>query len=139
MAKKNTGMFILNIIMIAALAAALILTVVSSGKAYALTHLPQILAAGIVGIVICILMLAVGGKLGSVVKDAAYLGVVAATAYALTTMIAGRVLLMGYVYFSDLESNNPVAVSAMNIAIAAWVCFAVALIAGIIVGFSRKD
>ena len=54
-------------------------------------------------------------------------------------MIAGRVLLMGYVYFSDLESNNPVAVSAMNIAIAAWVCFAVALIAGIIVGFSRKD
>ena len=139
MAKKANGSFVLNIVIIAALTAALVLSAVSSGKAYALTHLPQIMIAGIIGIAICVCMLVLGGKLNGTVKDAAYLVTVAATAYALTTMVAGRVLLMGYVYFSDLESNNPVAVSAMNIAIAAWVCFIIALLAGIILGFTRKD
>ncbi len=53
------------------------------------------------------------------------------------TLIQGRVLLAGYIYFSDLESSNPVAIAAMNLAIAAVVAYLLALILSIVSGFSK--
>lgn len=58
---------------------------------------------------------------------------------ALCTVLSGRVLLIGYIYFSDLESSNPVAILAMNLAIAAWVFYALAIAANCVIGFSRQD
>jgi hypothetical protein len=54
-------------------------------------------------------------------------------------MIQGRTKLMGYVYFSDLESSNPIAISAMNLAIVAWVFYLVALIVNIVIGFLKHE
>ena len=59
------------------------------------------------------------------------------TAFAMCTLIQGRVLLAGYIYFSDLESSNPVAIAAMNLAIAAVVAYLLALILSIVSGFSK--
>ena len=54
------------------------------------------------------------------------------------TLILGRTLLAGYIYFSDLEASNPVAVSAMNLAVVAIVAFLISIVLTIIVGFSRR-
>ena len=53
------------------------------------------------------------------------------------TLISGRTTLAGYIYFSDLESNNPVAVSAMNLAIGAVCAYLGAIVFTVIAGFMK--
>ena len=45
--------------------------------------------------------------------------------------------LAGYIYFSDLESNNPVAIQAMHLAIGAVCAYLGAIVLTVIVGFKR--
>ena len=77
-----------------------------------------------------------GRKLSGTIALASFACVIL-TAFAMCTLIQGRVLLAGYIYFSDLESSNPVAIAAMNLAIAAVAAYLLALILSIVNGFSK--
>jgi hypothetical protein len=77
-------------------------------------------------------------KLPEVLRDLMLFVAVFAAAWAMCTLIQGRTLLAGYIYFSDLEASNPIAVSAMNLAIGAIVAYLVSLVLTIIVGFTRQ-
>jgi hypothetical protein len=57
---------------------------------------------------------------------------------ALSLMISGRSELMGYVWFSNLEKGNPIAVAAMNNAVYSWVCYGLALVCSVVSGFFNK-
>ena len=86
-----------------------------------------------------VLCLAFCEKLPGVVTDIATFAAAVLTALALCTVIQGRILLIGYIYFSDLESSNPVSIAAMNLAIAAWVFYLAGLIVNFVVAFSRHE
>ena len=120
-------------------AAALILSVVSSNTAYNLTHLNNLLIACTAAIVLDLIVILAGKKLPGAAEDFLLFICVLATAFAMCTLIQGRVLLAGYIYFSDLESSNPVAVAAMNLAVAAIVVYLLALLLNIVNGFSRHE
>lgn len=120
-------------------AVALILSIISSNTAYSLTHLTNIILACAAAIVLDLLVLLAGNKLPGVVEDLFLFGSVLLTAFAMCTLIQGRVLLAGYIYFSDLESSNPVAIAAMNLAIAAVAAYVLALIFNIVNGFSKHE
>lgn len=120
-------------------AVALVLSVVSSFTAYAMSGLPIILAAGILTIVVDIAAIVLGNKMPSTLIDAGFLAAAVAIGLALCTSIRDRILLIGYIYFSDLESNNPVAVMAMNLAIAAYVFYLLAVIVNCTIGFGKRN
>ena len=120
-------------------AIALVLSVVSSFTAYAMSGLPIILAAGILTIVVDIAAIAFGNKMPAALIDVGFLAAALAIGLAFCTSIRDRILLIGYIYFSDLESNNPVAVMAMNLAIAAYVFYILAIIANCSIGFGKRD
>ena len=120
-------------------AVALILSIVSSNTAYNLLHLNNVILACCVAIVLDLLVVFAGNKLPGAVEDIFLFVSVLAAAFAMCTLIQGRVLLAGYIYFSDLESSNPVAIAAMNLAIAAVATYLAALIITIINGFSKHE
>lgn len=119
------------------IAAALILSVVSSNTAYSLMHLTNLILACAAAIVLDMVVFFAGEKLTGAVTDLFLFACVFLTAFAMCELIRGRVLLAGYIYFSDLESSNPVAIAAMNLAIAAVAAYLLALILNIVNGFSK--
>ena len=118
---------------------ALILSMVSSGKAYALSHPEMVVVPCIIAIVLDLLVFLLDGKIPGAVRDLMLFACIALTAFAMCTLISGRVLLAGYIYFSDLEANNPVAVSAMNLSLAAIAFYVLAVIMNLINGFARHE
>ena len=58
---------------------------------------------------------------------------------ALCKVLIGRADLMGYVWFSDLEKNNPVAVTGLNLTVISAVLSFAAVIALSVSGFIEKD
>lgn len=118
-------------------AAALVFSVISSNTAYRLGNIGLVIMGCAVTVLLDALVLLLGKKLPNVCVDAAFLATAVLTALALCTMIQGRVTLIGYIYFSDLESNNPVAISGMNLAICSWVLYALALVFNYIIGFMK--
>ncbi len=119
--------------------AALILTVISSNTAYALNHLITVIVGCVAAAVLYALVTAFGGKLPVWVRDVLLLVAVFLTSMAMCALISGRTLLAGYIYFSDLEASNPIAIAAMNLAIAAIVAYLVAIVLTVIVGFSKQE
>lgn len=115
---------------------ALVLIAVSSGMAYPLSDLNQILFLGGAAVVLDVLMLTVCKK-GSVLRDALMLGTVVLAALCLCRTLTGRADLMGYVWFSDLEKGNPTAVTSLNFAAGSMGCFLLAGILNIISGFRK--
>ncbi len=116
-----------------------ILSYISSARAYSLSQINLILAAGGIVVLLDLAVLVFKGRLvGTVLTDGIHFITTLLTTAALSMMISGRVLLMGYVYFSDLEKGNPMAVSAMNIAVISWVIYLIALVINIWVGFIKK-
>ena len=105
---------------------ALALSLVSSGKAYALDVRTIALCCG-AAVILDGLCVALAAKLPGVVTDIMLFLSVMLTAIAFCTVIQGRILLIGYIYFSDLESSNPIAISAMNLAIVSWVFYLLGL------------
>ena len=120
-------------------AVALVLSIVSSLTAYAMSGLPVIVAACVVTLVLDAAAIVAKDKLPAVVQDGMFFVDSLLIGLALCTVLSGRVLLIGDIYFSDLESSNPVAILAMNLAIAAWVFYALAIAANCVLGFSRQD
>ena len=96
---------------------ALLLSVVSSGKAYSLAHLNQVIYGCAAAVVLDLIIVFFYKKLPAGLRDLMLLVAVFADAWAMYTLIEGRTLLAGYIYFSDLEASNPVAVAAMNLAV----------------------
>lgn len=117
---------------------AMILGMISSQMAYSLTSMPWIIAFSAAGIVLCGAAIIFAQKIPPMLRDGIFLATSILNALALGGMIQGRTKLMGYVYFSDLESSNPTAVMAMNLAIAAWALYLVALVVNIGIGYSRQ-
>lgn len=129
----------LRVVNIAFVVIAIVLTIVSSSLAYSFANLVFIIALSVAAIVMNVGALYCSKDAGRlVIRDVLTWVSVILTAVALCSVIGGRVNLMGYVYFSDLESNNPVAIAAMNTAIAAWVFYILALVMDFIMGF-KKD
>ena len=118
--------------------AALVMSVISSMRAYSLTHLNNVIIGCAAAIVLEALTAMFYQKLPEVLRDLMLFVAVFAAAWAMCTLIQGRTLLAGYIYFSDLEASNPVAVSAMNLAIGAIAAYLVSLVLTIVVGFSRQ-
>lgn len=58
-------------------------------------------------------------------------------AVAVVTYLQSRTTLMGYLWFSDLEANNPIAVTAMNQTVTSWVFYGLAIAAVIACGFMK--
>lgn len=137
MAKKDTKLQVLAGINCVLILIALAVSIVSSNTAYALNNLNLVIIGCAVTAALDAIVIALGKKLPGVCIDVAFFATAVLTAMAMCTMIQGRVLLMGYIYFSDLESNNPIAISAMNMAIASWVLYALALVVNFIIGFSK--
>ena len=136
-AKMNKGTRILIALSAALALIALALSVVSSNTAYALNNLNMLLLGAGAAVLLDVIVALLGGKLPGPVRDVALLIAVLATSLAMCTLIAGRTTLAGYIYFSDLESNNPVAIRAMNLAIGGIGCYVAAIAATVIAGFRK--
>ena len=118
--------------------AAMALSLVSSAKAYGF-DIRTVLLCCLGAAALDALCLAFCEKLPGVVTDIAMFAAAVLTALAFCTVIQGRILLIGYIYFSDLESSNPVAIAAMNLAIAAWVFFLTGLIVNFVAAFCKHE
>ncbi len=126
-----TLIIILPILLIGA---AEILAIISSHQttSYAITELVTVEALSEVAIWLLIaayvLSFFIKGKIYSIVFDVVRLGVVAMLCYCFYTVISERADLMGYVWFSDLESGNQTAVNALNYGVASGVLYVVGII-----------
>lgn len=138
MDRTNSRLRILAMLHAALVLIAMALSIVSSNTAYALNNLNLVIAGCAITVALDIAYIAFGRKLPGICVDIAFLATAALTAMALCTMIQGRVLLMGYIYFSDLESNNPIAILGMNLAIASWVAYILALVLNFAIGFTKR-
>ena len=136
-AKYNNKVKVLIAISAVLVLVALVLSVVSSNTAYALNNLNTLLLGAVVAAVLYAVAALLGGKLPEVLRDIALLVAVFATSLVMCTLIGGRTTLAGYIYFSDLESNNPVAIQAMNLAIGAVCAYVGAILFTVIAGFQR--
>ena len=136
-AGKNNKIRVLIGLSAALVLIALVLSVISSRTAYALTNLNTLLLGAVAAIALDALVVLLGDKLPEAVRDVALLIAVFATSLAMCTLIGGRTTLAGYIYFSDLESNNPVAISAMNKAIGAVCAYLCAIVLTVIAGFMK--
>lgn len=133
----NNGLIVLNLVFVFL---ALLLSVISSTKAYSLSQINWVIASSVIVIILDVIAIVISSKTQKkMINDVLHFITTVLITAALCMMISGRVLLMGYVYFSDLESGNPVAVSALNFAVIAWIIYMFALIINIIIGFKKND
>lgn len=134
-AGKNNRIRVLICLSAALALIALVLSVISSRTAYALNNLNMLLLGAGAAVILDVIVALLGHRLPEPVRDLALLIAVFATSLAMCTLIGGRTTLAGYIYFSDLESNNPVAVSAMNLAIGAVCAYLGAIAFTVVAGF----
>lgn len=132
--KKARVLISLNIL---AVLSASILSYVSSRRAYPISNIHLVLILGAVDILMGILILA-GAKNEklTLVRDLALMISVITSTMALCAVVSGRANLMGFIWFSDLEKSNPVAVSALNLSVYAWICYGLGILADVIAGFA---
>ena len=134
---KNNGIRMLIGLSAVLVLIALVLSLMSSGTAYAFSSLTPLVVGAAVALVLEVLVVLLGSRFPELLRDIALLISVVATSLAMCTLLRERATLAGYVYFSDLESNNPVAVSAMNLAVAAACAYLGSLAFTIIAGFRK--
>ena len=120
--------------------AACILGNISSAMIYSVSNIGMITLCFIGAVILCIsgALPAVSSK-SQILKDALIYGGVILTSVAFTQLLIGRLNLMGYVWFSDLEKNNPVAVTGLNLTVISAVLSFAAVIALSVAGFTEKD
>ena len=134
--KNNRVRVLIGLSAVLALAA-VALSVVSSNTAYGLSRLNTLLIGGVAAAALYGLAALLNGRAPEALRDLLLLAAVFGTSLAMCTLIEGRTTLMGYIYFSDLESNNPVAIQAMNLAIGAVAAYACAIALTVIAGFMK--
>lgn len=120
----------------ALIAAALVLTAISSAMAYPLGNLLVIEVLGGIAVVLDVLLLCV--KKDGLLRDVALVISVVLVTLCFCKVLTGRADLMGYVWFSDLEKGNPVAVNSLTLATIGMGGFLLAAIMTIISGFKKS-
>ena len=119
------------------MAAALVLILISSSMAYALTNLTYVIIT-LAGAMVLDAVLALFLKRDTVLADLVMLATVALAALGLSQILVGRANLMGYVWFSDLESGNPTSVTALHLACCAMGSVVLGVILNVVAGFRKK-
>ena len=120
------------------LLAAIILSVISSNLAYAMKDISTLVRMGIITIILDAAVMVVTAKNKHILADLFMWVSTALSMLLMCGLIKGRMKLMGYVWFSDLESGNPIAVGALNLTVAAWVCIVLGICCICIIGFKRE-
>jgi hypothetical protein len=136
--KKQTSTFYLNFANLILALCGMIFCILSSSGAYRITKIGIVVSCVVFSMVLNVIMLLLDKKIRTKVSyDILRWLVVILICIALSLMISERTVLMGYIYFSDLESGNPVAVAAMNNAVVSWILYGLALITSVIGGFRK--
>ncbi len=138
---KNKGLYfgiVLYALHAALLIAAAIISLTSSNRAYAVTGINNLVAAGIGAAVVDVIAIVCFVKGFEIVTDILTWISIVLSMMLMCGMITGRLKLMGYVWFSDLESGNPVAVGALNLTVVAWICVAVGVTCLCVKGFKQE-
>lgn len=115
---------------------ALILAQVSSIMSYAMASMPWIIATLAIALLIDVLI-AFCLKKESVLRDVCMLVTTVLPTVAMCLILLGRADLMGYVWFSDLESGNIVAVTSLYLACGSILSCLVSAIMNIADSFSK--
>lgn len=100
---------------------ALVLAQVSSSMSYAMKSMPWIIAV-LAGALAVDVLIAFGIRKRSVPLDVCMLITTVLSTMAMCMIFLGRADLMGYVWFSDLESGNIVAVTSLYLACGSMLC-----------------
>ena len=137
--KKISLNLVLCLLHAVLLVGAVVLSVVSSGKAYAVTSIETLAACGIIAVIMDVIAIVLDYKGVRLIRDILLWISVALSMYLMCGMIKGRLKLMGYVWFSDLESGNPIAVDALNLTVAAWICVVAGIVCLCIRGFKQES
>ena len=120
---------------------ATVLAVISSGLAYALSNLWLVILLAVLGIAAVEVMSKKADANTScsqnLVCDVLLVLFCAFIMAAFALHFAGRVNLMGYVWFSDLESGNPSAVWALNLSAISWILSIIAVILSAFFSFKK--
>jgi fumarate reductase subunit D len=91
-----------------------------------------------IAVVLNLVLLAMDNKIrGKVSFDIGRLLIIILISIVLSIMIIERAELMGYIYFSDLEKGNPIAVASMNNAVVSWVFYGLVLLISVVGGFLK--
>lgn len=140
---KNKGLY-LGIALYAfhavLLVAAVILSISSSNQAYAVNTINILATAGIAAAVVDIAAIVLFIKKAPIILTDILTWVsIILSMYLMCGMIKGRLKLMGYVWFSDLESGNAIAVGALNLTVIAWVCIVIGVACLCIKGFRQEN
>lgn len=135
--KKWPSIFYLSFANLILIFCGMIFSILSSSGSYKISKSGIIVAFAVISIVLNLIMLFSKVKeIGNqVLSDILQWMAVILISFALSLMISGRSELMGYVWFSNLEKGNPIAVAAMNNAVYSWVCYGLALICSVVSGF----
>lgn len=115
----------------------LVLVVVSSILAYPFSDLLTMILLA-VGVIALDALMAFVVKKDGVIRDLCMLLTVGLTSWLLCRVAAGRADLMGYVWFSDLEAGNPVAVTSLYLATAGLVLLVGAVLLNVVWGFQKN-
>ena len=136
--KNQTAAFYLRFINAVLVLIGVVFSILCSSGAYKITQLNTVIAGAVIVIILdCIVMVLLGKIKNKIYIDLMRWVVILVICGMLGLMIINRITLMGYVYFSNLEANNPVAVEAMNRAVISWVFYGIALVVSIIDGFLK--
>lgn len=100
----------------------------SNGQAYGVTAIGTVVAltviacifAGVSFLMDCMLE---PGKVNSIVADVLRIAAGALLIACFSLMVSERDILMGYIWFSDLEGQNASAVTALNMAVVSWIFY----------------
>ena len=115
----------------------LILHVVLTAGAAALTAISSAMAYPLGGAAILLDLLLMLRKKDGILRDAALLLNVVLTTLCFCRVLTGRADLMGYVWFSDLEKGNSTAVNSLTLAAIALGGFLLGSVMNIVQGFWR--
>lgn len=102
-----------------------------------LSGLPMIAAAGIVGVVLCLLSTWTPGRFGNfdMIGSAALLGAIALYCYTFAAAVAQQVMLIAGLF--SFNAGNTAGWSVFYVSVGAWACLLVGCLVLIISGFLR--
>ena len=127
---------VFGLIQAALMIAAVALISVSSAMAYALDNLVVVILC-LSGVAAINLALGFAFRRQNVATDLLMLATTALSTIALCLMLIGRANLMGYVWFSDLESGNPVSVASLYLACSAMGFCLLGILLNVVIGFKK--
>lgn len=122
----------------------MILALISSGmQGYGITNIAWIVFATIVTIVLIVVAIALANRQGN--TSICYLCLLVPTVLCgvcFFLILSARVYLIGTLLLTPIDANNPVAIRAMDTAVAGFAMYLIALIALVVSGFfniTRKN